>query len=220
MRSLAALLVLSLLAPAADPPGADEARAAHKAELARLRAKLLDDIDAVVKSEHARGAGIDYLLKERKGFEENGVVPILPKLRPATRAYLEAKEAADDKLAAALGRKPEARPKPPEAPKAPDPAAVKTAADLERFLTGTVWDWGDGEVEFSPEGIVTRHAGWAKAGLVTRWGAVDRRTVALRIESGRDRDRVAVLVFADDLTKFGGLDFSGGKMDVTRPRKR
>jgi hypothetical protein len=76
----------------------DKAKAAHTKEMLRLRDKLLADIDAVIRSEYDRGAGINYLLKERKGFEENGVVPILPKLLPASREYVDGQKAANAAL--------------------------------------------------------------------------------------------------------------------------
>jgi hypothetical protein len=75
-----------------------KAKATYAKEMARLRDKLLADIDAVIKAEQDRGAGINYVLRERKGFEEGGVVPILPKLLPASGRYLDGKKAADADL--------------------------------------------------------------------------------------------------------------------------
>jgi formylglycine-generating enzyme len=104
LRLLIALTFLGFVAAsthAADDPAMLElakAKAAHSKELTRLRDKLLADIDAVIKSENDRGAGIDYLLKERKGFVENGVTPILPKLLPASRQYLDGKKVAHTEL--------------------------------------------------------------------------------------------------------------------------
>lgn len=99
---LGALLLLVPTAAADEPAVADleRAKAVHARELARLRDKLSADIDAVIKAEAARGAGVDYLLKEKRGFERNGVVPILPKLLPASREFLAGQRAADEALAA------------------------------------------------------------------------------------------------------------------------
>jgi hypothetical protein len=100
-----AVLLMVILARAAfaeDPILADlnKAKLAHGKELARLREKLIADIDAVIKAENDRGAGIDFLLKERKGFVDNGVLPLLPKLLPASRQYVDGKKTADTALEA------------------------------------------------------------------------------------------------------------------------
>lgn len=99
-----ACLCLSLPVAVADDPilaDLDRAKAAHAKELARLREQLLADIDAVIRAEQDRGAGVNYLLKERKGFAENGVLPILPKLLPASRRFADGQRAADAELEAA-----------------------------------------------------------------------------------------------------------------------
>src|SRR5262245_5509709 len=104
MRILLLVAVLSISSVTAvranDAPLANlnKAKAAHAKELARLRDKLLADIDAVIRKEADAGAGVNYLLKEKKGFEENGILPILPKLLPASRAYVDGKIAADAAL--------------------------------------------------------------------------------------------------------------------------
>ena len=224
------ILVLVLLCPVAlgadDPPAVRAARATHERELERLRHKLLDDMDAVIRKERDAGAGINYLLKERKGFADNGVVPLLPKLLPASRDYLAGKSAADEALAAALDRaglKTEATAlRPSAAAPAAGPARaqdVQTMAHLQKFLEDTVWNWGDGDLQLRWDGRA-EHAGWNKAGLVTRWAAVDRRTVVLRVEKGRDHSVLAVLTFSDDLAGFRGLGFDGKPLTETRTRKR
>lgn len=230
MRPLLLALLLAAPVPAADPPSLAKAREAHAAELARLRDQLLADIDAVIRKENSRGAGIDYLLRERKGFAEGGVTPILPKLRPLSETYLAAKDKADEALAVALekaGRREEAkeyRPKPekaeqPGAGKPKDPTAVQTASDLKHFLDDTAWAWGDGDMVLRWGGGV-EHAGWTKAGLATRWVAIDRRTALLVIEKGRDTNKVAVLMFADDLSGFRGVGFDGIPMAEPKPRRK
>jgi hypothetical protein len=100
---LAALLLgLAILPPLTaddrDPPVLARAKEAHSKELAKLRADLLAAIDTEVKRAAGAGEGIDYLLKEKKGFAENGVTPILPKLVRHSRTYLDGKKAADERL--------------------------------------------------------------------------------------------------------------------------
>lgn len=212
MRPLAFLLLLPL------PLLADDlatARSAHAKELARLRQKLLDDIDVVIKKESAGGAGIDYLLKEKRGYVEGGTLPVLPKLLPASRAYLDGKARADGKLADALeaaGRKDEAKALRAESrPKGerPKPSEVNAAADLRKFLEDSVWEWWvGGNVTLRWDGRAS-HPLWDKAELVKHWGAIDRRTVVIRLEKGRDNNKIAVLSFSEDLTKMTLIDFDG-----------
>ena len=103
-RAILAALLCASPAFAADDPILDElekAKAAHAKELRILRQNLLDDIDKVIRQTNDMGGGIDYMLRERKGFAESGVTPILPKLKGASDNYLEAKIAADGTLEAA-----------------------------------------------------------------------------------------------------------------------
>jgi hypothetical protein len=76
----------------------NKAKAAHAKELARLRDRLLTDIDAVIRKDADAGEGLNYLLKEKKGCDENGVLPVLPKLLPASRAYADGKREAAAEL--------------------------------------------------------------------------------------------------------------------------
>jgi hypothetical protein len=133
---LAALLAAGVTSAAADDPtlaDLSKAKAAHAKELARLRDKLLADIDAVIKAENDRGAVINYMLKERKGFAENGVTPILPKLLPASGKYLEGKKAADAELESAYTRAVEASVK---AEKVDQAIALRT--ELKNFRGASV----------------------------------------------------------------------------------
>lgn len=85
--------------------------------------------------------------------------------------------------------------------------------ELRERLRGTQWQWdgGGGEVvTFKADGYI-EHEGWTESGLLTRWDVIDRRTVLLRIERGRDRDRYAVLTFNDDMTSYDGYNFHGCK---------
>jgi hypothetical protein len=103
LLTVAAAILSWLWAAADDSVPADLVRAkdAHAKELARLRDRLLGDIDGIIKAEKDRGAGIDFLLKERKGFADEGVVPLLPKLLPASQRYQDDKRKADAALEAA-----------------------------------------------------------------------------------------------------------------------
>lgn len=51
---------------------------------------------------------------------------------------------------------------------------------------------------------------------MTRWEAIDRRTVLLYIEKGRDRDRIAILEFSESLGEFKGFDFENRVMEVKK----
>lgn len=83
---------------------------------------------------------------------------------------------------------------------------------LKEDITNSLWQWdGDGgeKITFNGNGYI-EHPGWTSRRLVTRWEAIDRRTVLLEIESGRTRDVYAVLVFSEDLSSFDGFNFHGG----------
>jgi hypothetical protein len=247
-RILFALLLVSVPAfpaVAADDPiitDLNKAKAAHTKELTRLRDKLLADIDAVIKAEDARGAGIDYLLKERKGFVESGVTPILPKLLPSSREYLEEKKAADAKLAKAYtvaisslrdrGKNTESASlakeleeiqvrKTETGPPVIAGRKVESKEELKTEVSGSTWAWWTGpdeEVRLQPDGKVS-HNNWNKLGFVIRWEAIDRRTVLLVIEKGnRDNNLVAVMALSEDMTKYTGYGFEGVK--ISEPRKR
>jgi hypothetical protein len=99
-RPLVAVALLAATAFADDRAAAElaAAKATHAKELVRLRSDLLSAIDTEIKRAAGAGEGIDYLLKEKKGFEQNGVPPILPKLVRLSRTYLEGKKAADELL--------------------------------------------------------------------------------------------------------------------------
>ena len=87
------------------------------------------------------------------------------------------------------------------------PAEVTTKEDLQKYLSGTSWSWGD-NFKFKPDGYVEVKE-WDGRGLVTKWESVDRRTVVLVIEKPRDASRIAVITFSEKLTEFTGYDFDG-----------
>ena len=81
-----------------------EAKSVHKKEMAKIRQDLLDDIDRVIRKTNDSGGGIDYMLRERKGFVETGVTPILPKLKMHSDNYVEARDVIDRNLRQAYDR--------------------------------------------------------------------------------------------------------------------
>lgn len=67
-------------------------------EIDRLSDKLIEDIDQIIKDEYLAGRPIDYLLKEKRGFADYGVIPILPRLQPAVQKWEKGLRAAKEKL--------------------------------------------------------------------------------------------------------------------------
>jgi hypothetical protein len=110
--------------------------------------------------------------------------------------------------------------KPPETPGGgattsgggPVVSAFAQREALRKQLEGTTWLWGDDKVlvKLDKEGVV-RNDLWESQGLVTKWEPIDRRTVFLVVEKGRDNDRYAVLTFTEDLQEYDGYDFLHGK---------
>ncbi len=231
-------LILGASASADDSALAalDRAKVAHAKELARLHDQTLAEIDAIIKDLDDRGAGINYLLKERKGFADNDVTPILPKLLPASRKYLAAKKVADDKLTKAYSiaiaamtkagkiaeadrLREELKPLlPPHKPAAP---IVESKAGLGRFLTDTRWAWNKGGIlTLKPHGAVS-HPGWDGSGWVMRWEPVDRRTFRMIIVKGSGTGgtatgRIAILKLSEDLLEFEGRDFNGTTIQTSK----
>jgi hypothetical protein len=223
-----------------DTTGADveKAKAVHKKELERLRKVLLDTIDKIIKQENDNGRPIDYLLKERRGFEANGVPPLLPKLLDASKEYTAGQRTADGVLIKALesaseaysraGQKKEAaqlqdelaRLKPRPKPTGP---VVETKDDLRNFLTSTSWVWNKGGiVSLKPDGVVS-HPGWDSSGWIMKWEAVDRRIFKMTITKGSGTGgtatgRIAVLQLTESLSEFAGRDFDGTTIQSS-PRK-
>ena len=222
-----------------------KAKAAHTKEMARLRTDLMAVIDSAIREKDEKGGKINYLLKERKGFAENGVPPILPSLLPASREYVAEKRAADAELqkayAAAIdGLKKSDNPKDaaalqkeldgkfgakkvdpvPALPERKMGAKVETKEELQNFLNESIWIWAKGgDLHFKKDGHIG-HAGWEAAGFLMRWEVIDRRTVILEIERGRDHDLHAILTFSENLEEFTGFDFQGKIRMEPNKRKR
>jgi hypothetical protein len=88
---------------------------------------------------------------------------------------------------------------------------VDPGRELRLRLRGTRWQWdgaGGEVIVFGDNGYI-EHEGWACRDLITRWDVIDRRTVLLRIERGREQDLYSVLVFNEDMTSYGGFNFHG-----------
>ena len=84
--------------------------------------------------------------------------------------------------------------------------------ELNQHIRGTKWQWdgnGGEVVVFAANGYI-EHEGWTQRGLVTRWEVIDKRTVRLTIERGRTQDKYAFLIFNDDITSYGGINFHRG----------
>lgn len=93
------------------------------------------------------------------------------------------------------------------------PIDVSTKEDLQKYLINTVWAWGN--MTFKADGSA-EVSEWA--GFVVAWDAVDRRTVVIRVQKGRDRDKVAVVTFNEEITEAHGFAFGGEKLAYKRKR--
>ena len=92
--------------------------------------------------------------------------------------------------------------------------------ELRKHLRGTKWQWdgGGGEIVVFGDNGYVGHEGWTRRGLITRWDAIDKRAVLLRIERGRTRDLYAVLTFNDKTTAYDGFNFHGSSRLKTSTR--
>lgn len=220
-------IVLLLLLPIASSADAlEDARLAHAKELTRLRTEMLASFDAQLRANERAGKGIDYLLPEKKAFVESGVTPLLPEMQEATRQYLAGKKAANEALAIALeraGRAIEAKRLRDEfaaAPAKPEKATnVQTAAQLQKFLEDTKWDWVEGEAILKWDGKFIVDP-FRKGNMDVRWSAVDRRTVLVMIAKGRDKDTLAVLTFSENLDSVRAIGFGGKDWTKTLYRRK
>jgi hypothetical protein len=101
----------------------------------------------------------------------------------------------------------------------PPRGKVDTASALQRYLADSKWEWGaDDMLVLSRNGIV-QDANWQSRGLVTRWEAIDRRTVLMMIDKGRDDNRCAIMRFNETLTGYDAINFEGGAKQNNRRLK-
>jgi hypothetical protein len=89
---------------------------------------------------------------------------------------------------------------------------------LEKRLKDKDWQWGGETVRFQADGLATNSV-WDQAGLVTSWKVIDRRTVLLYIERGRDVNRYAVLTFSRDADSYSGFGFEGTSTPIPQNRQ-
>ena len=58
---------------------------------------------------------------------------------------------------------------------------VDTKVELAQYMEGTEWAWSDkGSLFFLADGVAGQPE-WIKSGLVTKWTAIDRRTIVLTV---------------------------------------
>lgn len=93
-----------------------------------------------------------------------------------------------------------------------DPTPPDSKNDLRQHLAGSRWQWA------RSQSLVLKDDGYADlpgiAGqppLLVKWEPIDRRTVMLAVEQGRNEDRLALLQFAEDLSEFTGFNFSNAE---------
>jgi serine/threonine protein kinase len=101
------------------------------------------------------------------------------------------------------------------------PTNLGPAGALEKFLTGTKWQWrgvqGDERVELEPTGRVIAKS-WANGGLTIGWEVTGPNEAVLKILEGRTQNTEAHLVFAEDRSHFTGTDFTGKPFVAKCPR--
>lgn len=104
VSSLFCLVVIPTLHADDIGDAVKQAKAKHAAEMARLHQTTLDEIDTIIRREQDAGVVVNFYLKERKGFAENGILPLLPKLLPPTKGYADGKKLADAALETAYSQ--------------------------------------------------------------------------------------------------------------------
>jgi len=92
---------------------------------------------------------------------------------------------------------------------------LATKAALKKALGGTKWKWDESPLILQSDGLA-KHPGWDASKIVTKWEVVDRRTVILIIEKGRNINRYAILEFSESLDEFKGFDFEQGRLEVKK----
>jgi|GEM_PF-4755026 len=208
----------------------EKAKKMHSESIEKARNALLDAFAMAMKI--ATGSGnldvVKSLQAEKDAFESAGKLPTSARMKSASLSYQLALKHANVLLEKAYeqavkdltkgGKLAQADAVQTELKEFRSKAlgAVRTKEDLRRILSGTSWVWGEG-LKLKPDGYVEQKD-WQSGGLVTKWEAVDRRTVVLWIEKGRNENRYAILMFSEDLTDFQCFDFNG-KDRITVKRK-
>ncbi|VTS00839.1 unnamed protein product [Gemmata massiliana] len=222
LRSLLPLcLAAGLLSPVAraqDPSApVEKAKKAYIESADKARSTLLDAFKSASAAATTSGDlnTVKTVQAERDAFENGGKLPTSVRMRTAVASYQQSMKQARTTLDAAYeqaikdftkaGKIPEAEALQTELHDL-RAKTVATKENLQAYLANTSWTWGN--CRLKANGYV-ENKGWDSAGLVTRWEAIDRRTVLFSIEKGRDVNRLAVLVFNEELTEFQGIDFNG-----------
>ncbi len=92
---------------------------------------------------------------------------------------------------------------------------VSSKAELKKSLSGSKWKWHESPLTLQTDGYA-KHPTWEANKLIVKWEVVDRRTVLLIIEKGRDQDRYSILEFSEGLDSFKGFDFGSGRFDAKK----
>jgi hypothetical protein len=209
-----------------------QAKKAYDADVQKYRKAVGDWLDK--REDEARKAGdkklVDKVKADRQAFEKNGDPPVaLPKdlriLATNTRSALEKAYAAavkdyvklkEDTAADLVEKERQEFLKNTAATFGKPLPSAEGKDELRRTLSGTTWDWDDG-LTLKADGSVDQKT-WAASGLVARWEVVDRRTVVIIVDKGRNVNRVTVLTFSEDLSSFAGIGFEGDRMDQKKKK--
>ena len=235
LLSSSVLFGVVLVAGAADAPAPlTKARKDYQDSVEKARTTLLDAFASAIKTSTSSGDldAVKALKSEKEAFEAGGTLPTGAHVKAAARNYrlsmrqagLVFERAADQviKDLTKAGKLTEAQATQAELKefrmRSPTTGArtteVETKEDLQNYLPETVWDWGTG-LKLRADGLLEQRE-WTANSLVTKWEAVDRRTIVLWVEKGRKSDRTAILTFNEDLTEFQGFGFDGGRLGVMK----
>jgi hypothetical protein len=207
----------------------EKAKKAYSEAVEKAKHALVEGFATAIKT--ATGSGnldvVKALQAEKEAFEGSGKLPSSARMKPALTAYHTSLKQAMATIEKAYDQTIKDLTKAMKFSEAEAvqtqrkefhakggsnlrPADVIAKEDLQKYLVGTSWEWDDG-MTLKADGYVTQK-NWDGRGLVTKWEAVDRRTVVLFIEKGRTQDRTATLVFNEDLTDLSGYSFDGTRI--------
>ncbi|MBP3960700.1 hypothetical protein J8F10_36205 [Gemmata sp. G18] len=222
LRSLFSLCLavglFNSVASAEDPAATvEKAKEAHAEGVNKARNTLLEAFKAANNAAKSSGDlnAVKVIQAEQDTFENSGKLPTSARMKSAVASYQQSMKQARTTLDAAYEQAIKDFTKAGKIAQAEETQSelhdlraktVATKENLQAYLANTSWVWGN--CRLKANGYV-ENKGWDSAGLVTKWEAIDRRTVLFSIEKGRDVNRLAVLVFNEELTEFQGIDFNG-----------
>jgi hypothetical protein len=225
LRSLLVLcFALGFFARADEPepdPALTKAKKAYSESSDKAKAALLEAFATAIKTATASGNldVVKALQAEKEAFEAGGKLPASARLKQAATTYQATMRQAARTLEKDFDQTIKDLTKAGKLAQAEAAQAelkelrsrtVATKEDLQKHLSDSVWAWDDG-LKLNADGSTEQRA-WQAARLVTRWEAVDRRTVVLWIERGRDSNRTATLVFNEEMTEATGFGFDGARI--------